>query len=139
MLDCLLWFFWGESSGCRLFSTASMLEWLSGAVRKDGAKISWGWSLPECFMSSGGLEYPPLFLIIQWRRQRHLTWSTTHDVVSREINLWKGFYLLRGPNLWLLAPNAGCLTARPPELTDWMSCLLVVRGVSPGCRLFGTA
>ena len=42
---------------------------------------------------------PPIFLIIQWRRQRHLTWSATHDVVSREINLWKSFDLLRGSNL----------------------------------------
>ena len=33
--------------------------------------------------------------IIQWRRQRHLTWSATHDVVSREINLWKSFDLLQ--------------------------------------------
>ena len=24
-----------------------------GAVRKDGAEIPWGWSLPECFTSSG--------------------------------------------------------------------------------------
>jgi len=36
----------GESPGCRLISTASMLEWLRnlptthmGAVRKDGAEI----------------------------------------------------------------------------------------------------
>ena len=37
----------GESPGCRLISTASMLEWLrnllptthGGAVRKDGAEI----------------------------------------------------------------------------------------------------
>ena len=26
--------------------------------------------------------------------QRHLTWSATHDVVSREIDLWKSFDLL---------------------------------------------
>jgi len=39
------------------------------------------------------------FLINEWRRQRHLTWSATHDVVSREINLWKGFDLLLGSNL----------------------------------------
>ena len=51
-----------------------------------------GCSLPECFTSSSaGLERPPLFLIIQWRRQRHLTWLATHDVVSREINVWKSF------------------------------------------------
>ena len=37
--------------------------------------------------------------------------------MSREINLWKSFDLLRGSNLRPLAPSAGCLTARPPELT----------------------
>jgi len=45
----------GESQGCRLFGTASMLEWLRnalphhymGAVRKDGAEIPREWSLPE--------------------------------------------------------------------------------------------
>ena len=36
--------------------------------------------------------------------------------MSREINLWKTFDLLRGSNLWPLAPSAWCLTARPPEL-----------------------
>ena len=41
---------------------------------------------------------PPLFLIIQWRRQRHLTWSATHNVVSREINPQKSFDLLLGSN-----------------------------------------
>ena len=40
-----------------------------------------------------------------------------------------------------IASSAGCFTARPPELTVWhmLACLLVVRGVSPGCRLFGSA
>ena len=47
----------------------------------------------------------------------YITWSATHDVVSREINLWKSFDLLLGSNPWPLAPSAGCLTARPPELT----------------------
>ena len=79
---CVVCFvFRGESPGCRLFGTASMLEWLKissptthrGAVRKDGAEI----------------PRPPLFLIIQWRRQRQLRWSHTHGVVSREINLEK--------------------------------------------------
>jgi len=37
--------------------------------------------------------------------------------VSREINPWKSFDLLRDSNLWPLAPSAGCLTDRPPELT----------------------
>jgi len=94
-------FFRGESPGCRLFSTVSMLEGLRnssttthrGVLRKDGAEITWGRPLPD-------LEHPPLFLIIQWRRQRHLTWSSTHDVVSREINLCKSFDLLLGSNQW---------------------------------------
>ena len=64
-----------------------------------------------------GFKVSPLFLIIQGRRQSHLTWSTTHDVVSREINLWKSFDLLQGSNMCPLAPSAGCLTAKPPELT----------------------
>ena len=106
----------GESPGCCLFSTASMLEWLRnllptthrGAVQKDGVEIPWGWSLPECFYILRG-QRPPLFLIIQSRWQCHLTWSATHDVVSREINLWKSFDLLLGLNLWPLAPTAGAL------------------------------
>jgi len=32
-----------------------------------------------------GFQRPPLFLIIQWRRQRHLTWSATHESVSRQL------------------------------------------------------
>ena len=89
-----------------------------GAVRKDGDELPWGWSLPECFTSSGGLQLPPLFLIIQRKRQRHLTWTATHDVVSWKNYLWKGFDLLLGPNLWPVTPSAGCLTARPPELAE---------------------
>jgi len=75
---------------------------------------------------------PPLFEIFQWRRQRHLTWSPTHDVVSREINLWKRFDLLRGANLWPLAPSAGCLTVRPPELTR----SVVIWDIEIYCGLF---
>ena len=77
-----------------------------GAVWKDGAEIHWGWSLTSA-----------LILIIQWRRQRHLTSSTTHDIVSREFNSWKSFDLMLESNLQPLTPSAGCLTARPPELT----------------------
>jgi len=65
ILTSVVWFGFvvrGESPVCRLISTASMLEWLRnssptthrGAVRKGGAKIPWGWSMPECFTSSGG-------------------------------------------------------------------------------------
>jgi len=80
-----------------------------GTVRKDRTEIPRGWSMPVSYV---------IILIIQWRRQRHLTWPTTHDVVSREINLWKSYDLLRGSNPWALAPSIGCLTARPPELTN---------------------
>jgi len=91
-----------------------------GAVRKDGAEIPWGWSLPACFTSWG----PRLFLIIQCRRQRHLTWAVTHDGLSREINLWKSFNLLLWSNLWPLAPSDWCLTASsrfvtPARCTNW--------------------
>ena len=40
-----------------------------------------------------GVLTSPLFLIIQWRRHRHITWSSTHDVVSREINLSASFHI----------------------------------------------
>ena len=64
--------------------------------------------------------------IIHCRRQRHLTWSATHDVVSQESNLWKSFDLLLESNLWPLAPSAGCLNARPPELTTDADLLVVL-------------
>jgi len=54
------------------------------------------------YVFSGSIA-SPFILIIQWRRQLHLTWSATHDVVSREINLWKSFHL--GSNLWPLTPH----------------------------------
>ena len=47
-----------------------------------------------------GVKRPPSFLIIQWKRQRHLMWSATHNVVTREINPWKSFDLLLWSNLW---------------------------------------
>jgi len=43
-----------------------------GAVQKDGAEISEGWSLPECIISSGDPYCPPIFLLIQWR---HMLWT----------------------------------------------------------------
>jgi len=55
------------------------------------------------------------------RRQRHLTWAATHDVVSREINIWKSFDL----------------TASPPELTARRSCLIEVWGKDPWLSLIG--
>jgi len=52
--------------------------------------------------------------------------------VSREINPWKSFDLLRGSDLWLLAPSAEYLTARPPELT--IVCRYVVTVSSCQCH-----
>jgi len=128
-----------ESPGCRLISTASMLEWLRNLLphHSQGSSTE-RWSrhtlrvvTARVFYVFGGSLTSPLFLIIQWRQQHHLTWSATHEVVSREINPWKSFNLLLGSNLWPLAsfnlllgsnlwplaPSAECLTARPPELT----------------------
>ena len=53
---------------------------------------------------------------IQWRLQRHSTWSTTHDVVSQEINPWKSFDYFMRSNLWPLPQIAKCFTTRPSEL-----------------------
>ena len=41
----------------------------------------------------------------------------SHPRCCEPSNPWKSFDLLRGSNLWPLAPSSGCLTARPPELT----------------------
>jgi len=99
----------GEPPGCRLFGTASMFELLRNLLTHHSQWEQYGKIEPQY----------PLFLIIQWRWQRHLMWSATHDVMSREIHLWKSFDLLLGSNLWPLSPSAGCLTARPPELTKY--------------------
>ena len=59
---------WGESPGCRFYSAQPLClsGWETssptthrGEVWKDGAKIPWGWSLPECFTSSGGFLTSP--------------------------------------------------------------------------------
>ena len=65
-----------------------------GSSTERWSRNTRGWSLPECFISSGFFNIPLYFLIIQWRQQHHLMWSTTHDVVSWKINLWKSFNLL---------------------------------------------
>jgi len=68
-----------------------MLEWLRNLLphHSQGSNRE-RWSLRGSLTS-------PLFLIIQWIWQRHLTWSSTQDVVSREINLWKSFDFLFEP------------------------------------------
>ena len=107
-LFCLLLFCFccsRESPGCRLFGTASMLEWLRKLLThhshgeqygKMEPKYTEGGHCQSVLRPQGVFNIPPLFLIIQWRRQRHLTWSATHDVVSREINIWKKFRPLSG-------------------------------------------
>ena len=55
--------------------------------------------------------------MIQWRRQRHLTWSPTHDAVSREINR-ETFRPLAGFEPVTVGTKCWCLTTRPPELTE---------------------
>jgi len=90
-----------------LFPVWCFFEWLlivPPPHHSKGSSTEW-WELKypagghcQWFTSSGGPS--------QWRRQRHLTWSATHDVVSREINPWKSFYLLKGSNPWPLAQSA---------------------------------
>ena len=65
----------GESPGCRLFGTASMLEWL----RKVLPHHSQG-STAKRWSRNTSVLRPRFFWIMQWRRQRHLTWAATHDV-----------------------------------------------------------
>jgi len=90
----------GESPGCRLISTASMWEWLRNLLPHHSQESSTErWSRNTLRVVTASVLRPQgIFNIFQWRRQRHLTWSATHDVVSREINPWKGFDLLRGSN-----------------------------------------
>ena len=88
--------FRGESPGCRLFSTASVFEWLINLLphHSQGSNTEiWSQNTlrvvtVRVFYVLGGSLTTPLFLIIQCRLQRHLTWSDTHTVVSWEIDLW---------------------------------------------------
>ena len=75
------------------------------------------------YVLRGSLTFPFLLNNLVEMAAPFITWSATHDVVTREINLWKSFDLLLGSNLRHLA----CLL------------LLYFRGESPGCRLFSTA
>jgi len=58
------------------------------------------------YLRPQGIFYVPPFYLIQLRRQYHLTWSATHDIVSRKINLRKSFHLLREWNQWSLDVRA---------------------------------
>ena len=118
----------GDSPGCRLISTASMFEWLrnllphhsQGSSReKMESKYPEGGHCQSVLRPRGGGGYltSPFILNNSVETAAPFNVSATHDVVSREINPWKSFDLLRGSNLRPLAPSAGCLTTRPPELT----------------------
>jgi len=111
----------GESPGCRLISTASMLEWLINLLphHSQGSSterwsrntlrvvtaivfyVLWG-VLTSPFILNNSVETAAPFNVV------------THPRCSEPRNY---FDLLRGSNLWPLVPSAGCLTARPPELT----------------------
>jgi len=122
----------GESPGCPLFSTASMLEWLWYFLphHSQGSSTErWSWNTlrvvtARVFYVLGGSLTSPLIIYNSVETAApFITWSATHDVVSREMNLWKSFNLMLGSNLWHLA----CLLL----LCFW-------RG-SSGCHLFSTA
>jgi len=118
---------WGVSPGCRLFSTLYVAVGEKtpptthrGAVRKYGAEIPRGWSRPECFTSLGGLERPPLFLIIQWRRQRLFTWSTilwAEILIPGNVSTAAPFYWNKLPNI---IRNAQSFSSFKTLLHDWV-------------------
>jgi len=89
-----------------------MFEWLRNLLphHSQGSSME-RWS--QSVLRPQGFWTPPFIL-----NNSVETAAPFHDIVSREINLWKSFDLLWGSNPWPLAPSAGCLTARPPELTD---------------------
>jgi len=71
-----------------------------GEVRKDGAEIPRGWSLPECFTSLSPFIWNNLVeTAAEFNVVRH-----PRCCVPRN---------LRGSKLWPLAASAGCLTNRP--------------------------
>ena len=79
----------GESPGCRLFRTGIMFEWLrnllpyhsQGIITERCSRNILRVVTARVFYVLMGSLTSPLFLIIQWRRQLHITWSATHDVV----------------------------------------------------------
>ena len=111
--------FQGESPGCRLFSTASMLEWLRNFLHHH----SQGSSTERWSRNSQASVFYVLrgFLTSPFILNNSVETAAPFNVNSHprccEPRKRKSFDLLRGLNLWPLAPSAGCLTARPPELT----------------------
>ena len=85
--------------GVTIYTGTIMMHLLEFGVETPGFRLYSEGGHCQSVLRPQGFERPPFFLIIHWKRQRHLTWSTTHDVVSREFNLWKSFDLLRGSNL----------------------------------------
>jgi len=112
--------------GCRLFGTASMMEWL----RKLLFHHSQGSSTERCNRNTLRVVTARVFYILRGSLTSPFIFnnsvetaapfnvSGTHDVLSREINIWKSFDLLLGTNLRPLAPSAGYLSTRPLKLTN---------------------
>ena len=50
-----------------------------GQYGKMEPKYPEGGHYQSVLRPQGVFNVPPLFLVIQWRRQRHLTWLATHD------------------------------------------------------------
>ena len=98
-------FYWGSSPE----------RWSPNTLRVVTARVY--------YVLRGSLRPSPIyFSSIQWKPQRLLTWSATHDFVSWLINPWKSFDFLMESNLWPLAQSTRYLTARPPELSPNDSC-----------------
>jgi len=80
----------------RLLLIQHMLEWLRSLPHHSQRSSAERWSRNTLMVVTARLFYVLdcfTSLIIQ---------STTHDVVNREINLWKSFDLLLGSNVWPL-------------------------------------
>ena len=120
--DCFV--FQGESPGCCLFSKASMLEWLRNFLphHSQGSSTErWSRNTPRVvtailfYILRGSLMSPFILKESVETAAPFITGSSTNDVVSREINLWKGFDLLLGSNLWLLACLLATCTLYTPQ------------------------
>jgi len=112
---CLV--FWGESPGCHLFGTASMLKWLknssptthSGVVWKDGAKIPCGRSLLNPFNGDGSTiscGHPPMMLWAEKLVPGNVSTSWPDQICDP----WQL------EQIHPLAQRATCLNAKPPEI-----------------------
>jgi len=109
-----------------LISTSSMFEWFRNLLPHHSQRSSTErWSRNSLRVVTTRMVYVLRgFLTSPFILNNSVeTAAPFNDVVSREINPWKSFDLLRSSNLRPLAPSAGCLTARPPELTNVCVCV----------------